>query len=190
MWLGNGFSGNVGFFKSQYEDTAKSTNHKEGMIRVSGVMWFTNLDIRKRHEEMILVKRYNTEKYPKYDNYNAINVDKTVDIPCDYSGVMGVPITFMDKYNPEQFEIIGLAPERLSENEASLQIKRYKNAIQHNKDGTTCSGNKVNDGPTILHDTVPKKYPYYTSETVPNKYLEVLYARILIKNKHPEEPRK
>lgn len=92
----------------------------------------------------------------------------------------------MDKYNPDQFEIVGLAPERLSQNEAILQIKRYKNAIQHNKDGSTCSVNKVNDGPTILHNSKPSKFPYYKSKTVPNKFIEVLYTRILIRNKHPE----
>ena len=105
LWLGYGFRGNVGFFKSPYEDIAKSSQHKEGLIRISGVMWFTNLDIPKRHEDIILVEKYSPEKYPKYDNYEAINVDKTVDIPYDYDGVMGVPITFLDKYNPEQFEI-------------------------------------------------------------------------------------
>ncbi len=75
-------------------------------IRVKGVRWFTNLDYKERHEKMILYKRYNPEDYPKYDNYDAINVDKTKDIPCDYDGVMGVPITFLDKYCPEQFEIV------------------------------------------------------------------------------------
>src|SRR5699024_2088135 len=72
-------------------------------IRVKGIRWYTNLDHRKRHEELILVHKFNPEKYPKYDNYDAINVDKVVEIPIDYEGVMGVPITFMDKYNPEQF---------------------------------------------------------------------------------------
>ena len=76
------------------------------MIRVSGVVWFTNLDIQKRHEELILYKTYNSTDYPKYDNYNAINVNTTKDIPCDYEGVMGVPITFLDKFNPDQFEIL------------------------------------------------------------------------------------
>lgn len=76
------------------------------MIRVSGVTWFTNLEIKKRHEDLILYKTYNEAEYPRYDNYNAINVDKTKDIPLDYEGNMGVPITFLDKYNPEQFEII------------------------------------------------------------------------------------
>lgn len=107
MWLGYGFKGGATHFISKYEDTATAGNHKEGMIRVSGVVWYTNLEIRKRHEDLILYKTYNPQEYPKYDNYDAINVDKTVDIPIDYEGIMGVPITFMDKYNPEQFEIIG-----------------------------------------------------------------------------------
>ena len=76
------------------------------MIRVSGVKWFTNLDIPKRNEQMDLVCRYTPEEYPTYDNYNAINIGITQDIPYDYTGMMGVPITFLDKYNPEQFEII------------------------------------------------------------------------------------
>lgn len=75
-------------------------------IKVPGVHWFTNLDYPQRHEELVLYKRYTPEEYPKYDNYDAINVDKTSDIPYDYDGVMGVPITFLDKYNPEQFEIV------------------------------------------------------------------------------------
>ena len=97
------------------------------------------------------------------------------------NGIMGVPITFLDKWNIEQFEIVGLAPERLSSNESNLQIKRYVNAIQHKKDGTMCNGNKVNDGPVILHNSVPSKFPYYTSEIISGKYLEVLYARVLIR---------
>ena len=69
--------------------------------------WFTNLDVKKRHEKLVLTEKYDPARYPKFDNYDAINVDKTVDIPKDYAGVMGVPITFLDKYNPEQFEIVG-----------------------------------------------------------------------------------
>src|SRR3989338_8306678 len=75
-------------------------------IRVKGVRWFTNLDYEERHENLVLYKKYTPEEYPKYDNYDAINVDKTADIPKDYDGAIGVPITFLDKYNPEQFEII------------------------------------------------------------------------------------
>jgi len=76
-------------------------------IRVKGVRWFTNLDFSERHEEMVLYKAYNAEEYPRYVNYDAIEVGTTKEIPCDYFGEMGVPITFLDKYNPEQFEIVG-----------------------------------------------------------------------------------
>lgn len=110
MWLGYGFKRNMAHFVApHYEDTASDADHREGMIRVSGVMWYTNLDIDKRHEEMILVRRYagNEDAYPRYDNYDAIEVSKTQEIPMDYEGVMGVPITFMTKYNPDQFEILG-----------------------------------------------------------------------------------
>lgn len=73
---------------------------------LGNICWFTNLDISKRHENLILYKNYSPEEYPKYDNYDAINVNKVAEIPSDYAGIMGVPITFLDKYNPEQFEII------------------------------------------------------------------------------------
>jgi len=75
-------------------------------IRVKGVRWFTNMDYKELHQDMILYKTYTPEEYPTYDNYDAINVDITKDIPMDYTGIMGVPITFLDKYNPEQFEIV------------------------------------------------------------------------------------
>lgn len=76
-------------------------------IRVKGVRWFTNIDYKERHENLILYKKYTPEEYPEFDNYKAIEVGKTSDIPCDYDGIMGVPITYMDKHNPDQFEIIG-----------------------------------------------------------------------------------
>ena len=94
VWLGYGSPSDFG----TPEGITKKVN---GLCR-----WFTNLDITKRHEKLILFKTYNAEEYPTYDNYNVINVDKVSDIPVDYEGVMGVPITFLDKYNPEQFEII------------------------------------------------------------------------------------
>lgn len=77
-------------------------------LRIKGVRWFTNLDYEARHEKITLYRRYNSDDYPHYDNYDAINVSKVAEIPDDYEGAMGVPITFLDKYNPEQFEIIGL----------------------------------------------------------------------------------
>lgn len=107
IWLGYGFKRNMTHFISPYEDTASDLDHKEGMIRVSGVMWFTNMENTKRHQWYLLTKTYNPKDYPKYDNYNGIDVGKSQDIPKDYDGVMGVPITFMDKYNPRQFELVG-----------------------------------------------------------------------------------
>lgn len=110
MWLGHGFKRNMAhFITPHYEDTASDADHREGMIRVSGVVWYTNLDHNKRHEEMILVQRYhgNEVAYPSYENYDGIEVSRTQDIPVDYVGAMGVPITFLTKHNPEQFEILG-----------------------------------------------------------------------------------
>jgi len=91
-------------------------------IRVKGVRWFTNLDYQERHEEMVLFNEYSPDKYPAYDNYDAVEVSKTADIPADYWGVMGVPITFLDKYNPEQFEILGITDRG---NEWGLKTKEY-----------------------------------------------------------------
>ena len=82
-------------------------------IRVKGVRWFTNMDYKERHEDLILYKQYTPEEYPKYDNYDAINVDKTSDIPFNYDEIMGVPITFIDKFNPDQFEILGITENNI-----------------------------------------------------------------------------
>lgn len=108
IWLGYGFKGAASHFYSPYDDTATAGDHREKMIRVSGVIWFTNLEIPKRHEDLDLICRYSSDEYPQYDNYDAIEVGKTADIPCDYDGIMGVPITFLDKYNPDQFELLGI----------------------------------------------------------------------------------
>ena len=105
-WLGYGFKGGATHFTSPYDDIATSGDHRKGMIRVSGVHWYTNLEHKKHTEKLVLYQHYNEDDYPQYDNYNAINVNKTSDIPIDYDGIMGVPITFMDKYNPNQFEIV------------------------------------------------------------------------------------
>lgn len=115
IWLGYPFKRLMAHFLSPYEDTASDLDHKEGMIRVSGVCWFTNVDLDIRHEPMILYKQYNEQEYPKYDNYGAIDISKTKDIPLDYDGVMGVPITWLYKYCPDQFEIIGMMAGAKSE---------------------------------------------------------------------------
>ncbi len=110
IWLGYGFKGGAShFIAPNYEDYAVAGEHREGMIRVSGVAWFTNLDHAKRNEELILYKKYSPEEYPTYFNFDAIEVSKVKDIPYDFDGMMGVPITFMSKFNPQQFEIVGWA---------------------------------------------------------------------------------
>lgn len=110
LWLGYKF-GDMKFRVPDYyaaRPTRFWIDKKGNKWRSLGnICWFTNLDIQKRHEELTLYKKYSPEEYPHYDNYDAINVDKTADIPCDYDGVMGVPITYLDKHNPDQFEIIG-----------------------------------------------------------------------------------
>ena len=92
---------------------------------LGNICWYTNLDHNKRHEELDLVCRYSPEEYPIYDNYNIIEVSKVDDIPCDYKGVMGVPITFLDKYNPNQFDILGVTENDASENVMDLRIKGF-----------------------------------------------------------------
>jgi len=114
LWLGASIhSGDREFgVPDDYPLTAASSRIDEDgnkFIRVKGVRWFTNLDYKERHEDLILYKSYTPEEFPTYDNYDAINVNKTKDIPLDFKGVMGVPITFLDKYNPDQFEILGLS---------------------------------------------------------------------------------
>lgn len=117
IWLGAAyFNGGAAYFYGDAnlydESKVADPKHyyvKDGFLfwRVNGVRWFTNIDHNKRHEEIDLYKRYNPEEYPKYDNYDAIEVSKVCEIPMDYDGVMGVPISFLDKYCPTQFEIIG-----------------------------------------------------------------------------------
>jgi hypothetical protein len=132
-------------------------------IRVKGVRWYTNLDFNERHEDLILYKSYNEEEYPKYENIDAINVDVTKDIPMDYTGTMGVPITFIDKYNPDQFEIIGLG---ISNSGIEVGVQPYK--TEHKKYRKEIQKRGAVDGDLYM---------------MKNGIVEVPYARILIKNK-------
>jgi len=111
IWLGNGFQGGNAYFEPKDKSVFGKgvLDEKTGLVKFRNVTWFTNLDINKRHEDLILYKSYNENSYSKYDNYDILNVDKLKEIPKDYKGVMGVPITFLDKYNPKQFEILGIA---------------------------------------------------------------------------------
>ena len=112
LWLGIDNGGTKWFQVPMDYEIATETRIKiedgKKYFSKGSIMWFTNLDHSKRHEEIILYKKYAPEEYPKFDNYDAINVNKVAEIPVDYAGAMGVPITFMDKYNPDQFEIMGI----------------------------------------------------------------------------------
>lgn len=164
LWLGYGFKGGAGhFINTQYEDYASAGDHKEGIIRVSGVHWFTNLDIDKRHEDLILHKKHTPEEYSVYENFNAINVDKTKDIPFDYDGLIGVPLTFMDKYNPDQFDIIGLGIANLG---LEIGVQKYK--PEHKKFRKEVQKRGAVDGDLYM---------------MKNGIVEVPYSRIIIKNK-------
>lgn len=111
VWLGNGFKSGNAYFRVPSDIASAYArgvyDETTGLVKFRNCHWFTNLDIAKRHEKLTLWRQYSPDEYPKYDNYDAINVDRVADIPKDYDGVMGVPITFLDKYNPEQFEILG-----------------------------------------------------------------------------------
>lgn len=137
--------------------------------------WFTNLDISKRHEDLILYKNYSSQEYPKYDNYDAIEVSSTKDIPCDYSGVMGVPITFLDKYNPDQFEILGV-----TQSWCDGRVKIYPKQIQVSSKGIESAVTKLNDGAAIEVTKPPTDKTYYK---VDGKMYVKVYARVLVKRK-------
>lgn len=128
VWLGNN-SGDMEFKVPDYYE-ARETRFRIGEDGIKyrslgSICWFTNMDLSKRHEDLILYKQYNPEEYPKYENFNAINVNKVKDIPMDYEGVMGVPITFLDKHNQNQFEIIGLG---ISNSGLEVGVQPYKRA--------------------------------------------------------------
>ena len=124
-----------------------------------------------------MIKHYTPEEYPKYDNYDAINVNTYTDIPCDFEGAMGVPITFLDKFNPNQFELIGLGNSR----ENFTPTKDYINAKKVLKDGKIVNGNAINCVLAIKREDRPIGEIYYTSDNTP--FLVAPYARILIRKK-------
>lgn len=133
LWLGwSSFNKGMYFYVPEdykYADTYKFEKEINGrkVMRVSSICWFTNLDHSRRHEDLILYKKYTPEEYPKYDNYDAIEVSKVCEIPKDYDGIMGVPITFLDKYNPSQFEIVWTSDRG---GDGRLENLKVKNAIR------------------------------------------------------------
>jgi hypothetical protein len=179
IWLGNGFPNGNAFFRipdGYSREWANGVyNPETGLVKFRNVGWFTNLDIKKRHENLTLYKQYTPEEYPHYDNYNAIEVSKTSEIPYDYDGAMGVPITYLDKYNPEQFEILGITKTWFGG-----ASKIYPNQTQVNANGSTSIVSKLNDGATIKLDVPPKGKTYYI---VNDEYFIQLFARIIIRRK-------
>ncbi len=109
LWLGYN-NGHKTYLVPDYYEQKNIYVGEDGKkyAKMGNTGWFTNLDISKRHEMLTLYKRYNPQDFPQYDNYDAIEVSKVLEIPLDYNGIMGVPVTFLDKYNPEQFEILGI----------------------------------------------------------------------------------
>lgn len=185
LWLGVTRSGTGSmWFRIMDDFPVKSGQKVENGVRyqtIGNSAWFTNLDVKKRHEEMILVKRYTPDDYPRYDNYDAIEVSKILDIPLDYSGVMGVPITFLGKYNPDQFEIVGITKTWFGG-----ASKTYDMQTQVSKNGATSTVSKLNDGPALRVSVPPKDKTYYI---VDGEYFIQAYARVLIRNKYPEQPK-
>jgi hypothetical protein len=161
IWLGNGFpNGNAYFMipEKNARDFAKGVyDPNTKLVKFRNVGWFTNLDIKKRHEKMTLYKHYNKKEYPIYDNYDAIEVSKCADIPQNYDGLMCVPITFLDKYNPDYFEILGITDRQ---NSSGLRTKKY-----------------------TIHDS--EKYNDLNARGVIkiNGELKTMYARIIIRHK-------
>jgi hypothetical protein len=156
-------------------------------LRIKGVRWFTNLDHGRRHQPLPLMTladnlKFSKHKeikgkksYIKYDNYDAIEVPFTDAIPSDYDGVMGVPISFLDKYCPEQFEIVGITKTWFG-----IATKKYPPQIQVSSNGQTSNVTKLNDGPAVKVDSHPQGQTYYM---VGNEYYIQMYARVLINHK-------
>ena len=161
---------------SHYPLTSSNSKIEGGIrfIKANGKKWFTNLDHSKLHEEFIFRKKYSPEEYPHYDNFDAINVNKTLDIPMDWPGVMGVPITFMDRYNPDQFDILGITKTWFG-----AATKVYPQQIQVSANGSRSKVTKLNDGASLQIDK-PCGKTYYI---VDGCYYTQKYPRILIRHK-------
>lgn len=176
MWLGYG-NGDMAFRVPDYFEPRETRfwvdENGDKWRSLGNIAWFTNLDIKKRHEDLILVKRYSPGKYIKFDNYDAIIIDRLADIPCDYPGIMGVPITFMSCYNPDQFEIFGRTGNiewATSECTFFVPPSEEKQRIYKKQNKTW----RVQNGYHVTADGVA----------------HTVYDRLFIRNRHPEEAKK
>ncbi len=192
MWLG--YNSGAQIFRVPATIERKNLFVRDGVTyaKFGNICWYTNLEQPKRHELLPLYKKYTPEEYPKYDNYDAIEVSKVADIPCDYfpsessSGDMGVPITFLDKYNPEQFEIIGLLNSSSRELAGILALKVYDDFKEMRQDltYTGSTGRKTNGNPVLKGK--PQKGNFFVNP-VTNEYIFSAYARILIRRRKSED---
>ncbi|MDP3645987.1 MAG: adenine-specific methyltransferase EcoRI family protein [bacterium] len=180
LWLGYDNGGTKWFrVPMDYDIATESRKKVEDGIKyfsMGRILWFTNMDTTKRHQKLDLYKSYSSDEYPKYDNYDAIEVARVADIPTGYGGAMGVPITFIDRYNPEQFDIIGIT-KKLG---FHLRTKVYPNQIQVDANGKRSNVSKLNDGATLKVLKPPTNKTYYV---VDGEYFIQLYARVLVKLK-------
>ncbi|MDD9883609.1 MAG: modification methylase [Gammaproteobacteria bacterium] len=182
MWLGMN-NGAKKFAAPAHAEKYHSVEDGTKFMHMGNVFWFTNLDHDKRHADLRkrLYRKHDPEKYPKYDNYDAVEVSKVADIPLDYPGVMGVPITFMDKYNPEQFEVLGCAGK---EGFGLNSHKFYDEFVEVRQNGklTGSSGKKTN-GNAVMKGK-PTKGNYFQKG---DEFVHSLYGRIFIRHKHPRD---
>lgn len=178
LWLGHN-NGDMAFQVPEHYEPRETRfwidENGQKWRSLGNACWFTNLDTAKRHEDLILYKTFKPDEYPVYDNYDAVEVSRSVEIPADYDGVMGVPITFLSRYNPDQFEIVGIAKAPLGK-----PTKVYPQQTQVSAKGARSQVTKLNDGPAMKVDLPPVDKTYY--EVGAAKYMQ-LYARILIRRK-------
>ena len=190
LWLGNGFNAGNAYFRivGENRDYASGVfDENTGLVKFRNCCWFTNLEHGRRHQPLSLMtmadnikfskhKEIKGKEYAHYDNYDAIEVPFTDAIPNDYEGVMGVPISFLDKYCPEQFEILGITKTWFE----NLKTKTYPEQIQFSKNGSQLSVTKLNDGAALMVKEVPINETYYKIGEC--MYIQ-MYARILIRKK-------
>jgi hypothetical protein len=176
MWLG-ATSGDMSFrVPDHYTERATRfwiDDRGQKWRSFGNMCWFTNLDYRKRHEDLILYKTYNPDEYPYYDNFDAIEVGTVANIPKDYEGVMGITPGFLAKHNPEQFEIVGITKTWFG-----AATKKYPQQEQVSVNGKVSIVGKLNDGAVIKVGTPPPGKTYYK---VDDEFFTQTYPRILIR---------
>lgn len=200
VWLGNGFNAGNAYFRPASANVSGYASgvydEKTGLVKFRNCCWFTNLDHGRRHQPLQLMsmadnlkfskhKEVKEQGYQRYDNYDAIEIPFTDAIPCDYEGVMGVPISFLPKYCPEQFEILGLLQSSTDEQAGIPNLRYYDDFKEMRQDMTFtgASGKKANGNPVIQGKSEKGNF-LYNEQT--KEYVHSVYARIVIKKRVQE----